>query len=79
MEAVIIILLIILIGFSFAIWQEGHAKNQPADNGLQNTQLQEKVDSLQKTMDESLVRIMFLEDKAKAAFDKKEQNEIAHG
>ncbi len=77
MEAVIIILLIILIGFSFAIWQEGHAKNQPADNGLQNTQLQEKVDSLQKTMDESLVRIMFLEDKAKAAFDKKEQNEIA--
>ena len=77
MEAVIIILLIILIGFSFAIWQEGHAKNQPTDNRPQDSQLQQEVDSLQKTMDESLVRIMFLEDKAKAAFDKKEQNEVA--
>ena len=73
MEAIIIVtLLIILIGLSFATWKEAHLKNQPADDGLQ-----QKVGSLQKTMDESLVRIMFLEDKAKTAFDKKEQDEVA--
>ena len=74
MEAIIILLLIVLIGFSLAIWKDGRPKDQdqPADNGLQ-----QKVDSLQKTMDESLVRIMFLEDKAKVAFEKKEQNEVA--
>ncbi len=74
MEAIIILLLIVLIGFSLAIWKDGHTKDQdqPADNGLQ-----QKVDALQKSMDDSLVRIMFLEDKAKVAFDKKEQNEVA--
>lgn len=71
MEAIIIILLIVLIGFSLAIWKEGHPKVQPADNGLQ-----QKVDSLQKKMDDSLVRLMFLEDKAKAVSDKKEDKEV---
>lgn len=74
MEAIIILLLIVLIGFSLAIWKDGRPKDheQPADNGLQ-----QKVDSLQKMMDDSLVRIMFLEDKAKVAFEKREQNEVA--
>ena len=71
MEAIIIILLIVLIGFSLAIWKEGRPKVQPADNGLQ-----QKVDSLQKKMDDSLVRLMFLEDKAKAVSDKKEDKEV---
>ena len=71
MEAIIIILLIVLIGFSLAIWKEGRPKVQPADNGLQ-----QKVDSLQKMMDDSLVRLMFLEDKAKAISDKKEEKEV---
>nr|MBQ5525377.1 hypothetical protein [Succinivibrionaceae bacterium] len=73
MEAIIIILLVVLAGFSFAIWKDGRSKDkeQPADNGLQ-----QKVDSLQKKMDDSLVRIMFLEDKAKAASDKKEDKEV---
>ena len=71
MEAIIIILLIVLIGFSLAIWKEGRPKVQPADNGLQ-----QKVDSLQKMMDDSLVRLMFLEDKAKAVSDKKEDKEV---
>ena len=70
MEAIIIIFLIVLVGFAFAIWKDGRPKEQPADNGLQ-----QKVDSLQKTMDDSLVRIMLLEDKAKAASDKKEEKE----
>ena len=72
MEAIIIILLIVLIGFSLAIWKEGRSKVQPADNGLQ-----QKVDSLQKMMDDSLVRLMLLEDKAKAVSDKKEEKEVA--
>ena len=71
MEAIIIILLVILAGFSFAIWKDGRPKEQPADDGLQ-----QKVDALQKKMDDSLVRIMFLEDKAKAASDRKEDKEI---
>ena len=70
MEAIIIFFLIVLVGFAFAIWKDGRPKEQPADNGLQ-----QKVDSLQKTMDDSLVRIMLLEDKAKAASDKKEEKE----
>ena len=73
METIIIVtLLIILIGLSFATWKEAHSKNQPTDDGLQ-----QKVGSLQKTMDESLVRLMLLEDKAKTAFDGKVQNEVA--
>ena len=72
MEAIIIILLIVLIGFSLAIWKDGRPKDQSADNGLQ-----QKVDSLQKKMDDSLVRLMFLEDKAKAVSDKKEEKEVA--
>ena len=71
MEAIIIILLVVLIGFSFAIWKDGRPKVQPADDGLQ-----QKVDALQKKMDDFLVRIMFLEDKAKAASDKKEDKEV---
>ena len=73
MEAIIIILLVVLAGFSFAIWKDGRPKNQdqPTDDGLR-----EKVDSLRKTMDDALVRIMFLEDKAKAASDRKEDKEI---
>ena len=73
MEAIIIILLVVLVGFSFAIWKDGRSKDkeQPADDGLQ-----QKVDALQKKMDDSLVRIMFLEDKAKAASDRKEDKEI---
>ena len=70
MEAIIIFFLIVLVGFAFAIWKDGRPKEQPAINGLQ-----QKVDSLQKTMDDSLVRIMLLEDKAKAASDKKEEKE----
>ena len=71
MEAIIIILLVVLAGFSFAIWKDGRPKEQPVDDGLQ-----QKVDALQKKMDDSLVRIMFLEDKAKAASDRKEDKEI---
>ena len=70
MEAIIIILLVVLIGLSFAIWKDGRPKEQPADDGLQ-----QKVDALQKKMDDSLVRIMFLEDKAKAI--KKAKKRIA--
>lgn len=72
MEAIIIILLVVLVGRSFAIWKDGRPKDQPVNNGLQ-----QKVDSLQKTMDDSLVRIMFLEDKAKAASEKTEEKEVA--
>ena len=72
METIIIILLFVLIGFSFTVWKDGRSKDRPTDNGLQ-----QKVDSIQKTMDESLVRIMFLEDKVKAASDKKEEKEVA--
>ena len=72
MEAIIITLLIVLVGFAFLTWTGARSKNQPADNGLQ-----QKVDSLQKTMDDSLVRIMLLEDKAKAASDKTEEKEVA--
>ena len=71
MEAIIIILLVVLAGFSFAIWKDGRPKEQPDDDGLQ-----QKVDALQKKMDDSLVRIMFLEDKAKDASDRKEDKEI---
>ena len=73
MEAIIIILLIVLAGFSFAIWKDGRPKDkeQPAGNGLQ-----QKVDALQKEMNDFLVRIMFLEDKAKAVSDKKEEKEV---
>ena len=71
MEAIIIILLVVLAGFSFAIWKDGRPKDRPADNGLQ-----QKVDALQKKMDDSLVRIMSLEDKAKAASDRKEDKGI---
>ena len=71
MEAIIIILLVVLAGFSFAIWKDGRPKEQPVDDGLQ-----QKVDALQKKMDDSLVRIMFLEDKAKAGSDRKEDKEI---
>ena len=73
MEAIIIIFLIVLVGFAFAIWKDGRPKEQPADNGLQ-----QKVDSFQKTMDDSLVRIMLLEDRAKAASDKKEEKEVVN-
>lgn len=74
MEAIIIILLIFLAGFSFAIWKDSLPKEQeqPVDNGLQQT-----VDALQKKMDDSLVRIMFLEDKAKAGSEKTEEKEVA--
>ena len=65
MEAIIITLLIVLVGFAFLTWTGTRSKNQPADNGLQ-----QKVDSLQKTMDESLVRIMFLESHAKETSDR---------
>ena len=73
MEAIIIILLVVLVGLSFAIWKDGRPKDkeQPVDDGLQ-----QKVDSLQKKMDDSLVRIMFLEDKAKGISDRKEDKEI---
>ena len=72
MEAIIIILLVVLAGFSFAIWKDASHKDQPADN-----RLHQEVDSLKKKMDDTLVRIMFLEDKAKAASDKTEEKEVA--
>ena len=71
MEAIIIILLIVLIGLSFVTLKEAGSKSQPADDGLR-----QKVDSVQKQMDESLVRIMFLEDKAKSTTDKVEEKEV---
>ena len=37
MEAIIIILMVVLAGFSFALWKDGRPKNQdqPTDDGLQ--------------------------------------------
>lgn len=72
METIIIVFLIALIGLSFVTWREARSKNRPADDGLL-----QKVDSIQKTMDESLVRIMLLEDKAKTSIDKMEEKEVA--
>lgn len=72
MEAIIIILLVVLIGLSFAIWKDGRPKDQPVDD-----RLQQEMGSLQKKMDDSLVRIMLLEDNMKAASEKKEEKEAA--
>ena len=72
MEAIIITLMIVLIALSFMTWRNARTNNKSADNGLQ-----QKVESIQKTMDESLVRIMLLEDRVKSSADKVEEKEVA--
>lgn len=71
MEVIIITLLIVLIGLSFVTWKEARSHIKSADDGLR-----QKVESIQKTMDESLMRIMLLEDRTKSSAEKVEEKEV---
>ena len=68
MGTIIIILLVILTGLSFLNWKGNRSMPQSDID-----RLGQKVGSLQKTMDDTLVRIMFLEDKAKSSSLEKEE------
>ncbi len=71
MEAIIIILLIVLIGFSFTAWRKGRSENRPVDDALLT-----RISSVQKCTDESLVRIKRLEERTKTPAEKAEENDV---
>ena len=71
MEAIIIILLIVLIGFSFTAWRRGRAENRLVDD-----QLLTRVSSVQRCADESLRRIKRLEERTKTPAEKAEENDV---
>ena len=71
MEAIIIILLIVLIGFSFTAWRKGRSENRPVDDVLLT-----RISSVQRCTDESLVRIKRLEERTKTPAEKAEENDV---
>ena len=71
MEAIIIILLIVLIGFSFTAWRKGRSENRPVDDVLLT-----RISSVQRCTDESLVRIKRLEERTKTPAEKAEEDDV---
>ena len=71
MEAIIIILLIVLIGFSFTTWRKGRSENRPVDDALLT-----RISSVQRCTDESLVRIKRLEERTKTPAEKAEEDDV---
>lgn len=71
MEAIIIILLIVLIGFSFTAWRKGRSENRPVDDVLLT-----RISSVQRCTDESLMRIKRLEERTKTPAEKAEENDV---
>ena len=71
MEAIIIILLIVLIGFSFTAWRKGRSENRPVDDVLLT-----RISSVQRCTDESLMRIKRLEERTKTPAEKTEENDV---
>ena len=72
MEAIIIILLIVLIGFSFTAWRKGRSENRPVDDELLT-----RVSSVQRCTDESLSRIKRLEERSNTPAEKADDNDVA--
>ena len=72
MEAIIIILLIVLIGFSFTAWRKGRSENRPVDDVLLT-----RISSVQRCTDESLMRIKRLEERTKTPAEKAEEDDVA--
>ena len=71
MEAIIIILLIVLIGFSFTAWRKGRSENRPVDDVLLT-----RISSVQRCTDESLMRIKRLEERTKTPAEKAEEDDV---